>query len=338
MVEVCTTRVKGASRDVRTIYPEALQLRYAELFHELAKICYCPGASPSEDPRSKKHCESIDLTSPKDMNAFQTIKVAGQPEGPTKRGLKRWWKVVLLVCVPNLALWGLTLINMDRPSPKSAALLEVQRFRIYRSNGSAHMIGEVKNIGDKPVEDATAVGSFYDAYGNFVESHTAIIEYRPLPPGRTSPFEVLAPDNRTIVNGRVEFIDYFSRALIPTQIISGLAITPPRGVLDSPSPNASVSGPVLIWGWAVDQVTPSTGLALTLLIDGAPVSMSLAQSGARPDVCAVLPENSFPGACQSGFSGTWNPAGLTGAHTVAVRVTNGAGPITILGPVPVTLR
>lgn len=291
------------------------------------------------------------------MKAFQTSKVVAPPEGPTKRGLKGWWKVVLLVGVPTLALWGLTLIMARRwpqtsnPGPSlivtsqprgrhtpQAALLELQGFQMYqtyRSNGVARIVGEVKNIGDKPLEDVTALGIFYDVHGTFVRSDTALIAYRPLLPGQTSPFAVLASDDPALVNGTVEFLHSFARELIPTQIISGLA-NAPLGWLDSPSPNVTVSGPVLVGGWAIDQATPSGRLTLTLLIDGAPVSVTFTR-GPRPDVCATYRESRFPGACQSGFSATWDSAGLTGTHTVAVRVTNGAGLSTILGWVPVPL-
>ncbi len=310
--------------------------------------------SQADDPRSKKDCKPIDPVSPKDMKAFQTIKVVAPPEGPTKRGLKRWWKVVLLVGVPILALGGVTLIMARRwpqpsnPGPSAivnsqprvshtpqAALLELQGFRIYRSNGSARIVGEVKNISDKPLEDVTALGIFYDVHGTFVRSDTALIAYRQLLPGQTSPFGVLASRDPAMVNGEVEFIHYSSRELIPTQIISGLA-NAPRGWLDSPSPNATGSGPVLVGGWAIDQATPSGSLTLTLLIDGAPVSVTFTR-GLRPDVCAVFSESSFPSACQSGFSAIWDSTGLTGTHTVAVRVTNRAGRSMILGMVPVTL-
>jgi hypothetical protein len=218
-----------------------------------------------------------------------------------------------------------------------AALLELQKFQMYqtyRSTGVARIIGEVKNISDKPLEDVTALGIFYDVHGNFVRSDTALIAYRPLLPGQSSPFAVLASGDPALVNGKVEFIHYFSRELIPTQIISEHA-NAPLGWLDSPSPNVTVSGPS-VWGWAIDQATPSGSLTLTLLIDGAPVSATFTR-GPRPDVCATYRESRFPGACQSGFSATWDSAGLTGTHTVAVRVTNGAGLSTILGWVPVTL-
>jgi len=113
--------------------------------------------------------------------------------------------------------------------------------------------------------------------------------------------------------------------------------SPPQGFLDAPAANATVSAPVPVFGWAIDSATPSARLTLTLVIDGTPVSASFAQGGARPDVCALFPETSFPGACSSGFNTIWNPGGLTGTHTVGVQVTNGAGLSTLLGPVSVTL-
>jgi len=113
--------------------------------------------------------------------------------------------------------------------------------------------------------------------------------------------------------------------------------TPPDGRLDAPANNATVSGPVTVSGWAIDKETPASSLTLTLLIDGAVVPATFTRH-ARPDICGFFPETSFPGSCQSGFHTVWTPAaGLTGPHTVAVRVTDGGGQSLTLGPVTVTV-
>ena len=111
--------------------------------------------------------------------------------------------------------------------------------------------------------------------------------------------------------------------------------TPPFGFLDYPTPGTTLSGTVIVWGWALDQQTSSSALTLALLVDGAPVSAPLTRF-ARNDVCAVYPETSYPGACQSGYQFAWNTSGLSGTHTVAVRVTDTGNLTATLGPVTVT--
>ncbi len=113
--------------------------------------------------------------------------------------------------------------------------------------------------------------------------------------------------------------------------------TPPFGSLDAPAAGATVSGSIPAGGWALDRETPSGSLTLALLIDGSPVSAPLARV-ARPDVCAVFPESTYPGACTSGVHFTWNTTGLSGAHTVAVRVTDAGGLSVTLGPRTVTVQ
>jgi len=113
--------------------------------------------------------------------------------------------------------------------------------------------------------------------------------------------------------------------------------TPPIGSLDWPPPGTTVSGTVMLPGWALDQQTTANTLSLTLLVDG--IAQGTAPTRvARPDVCAVYPATTYPGACQSGYQFTWSAGALSnGSHTVAVRVTDGGGLSTTLGPVTVTV-
>ncbi len=111
--------------------------------------------------------------------------------------------------------------------------------------------------------------------------------------------------------------------------------TPPFGFLDAPAAGATVSGTVPVLGWGIDKETPSGSLALTLLIDGSPVTTPLTRFS-RPDVCAAFAESTYPGACTSGIRFDWNTSGLRGQHTVAIRVTDAGGLSVTLGPRTVT--
>ncbi len=97
-----------------------------------------------------------------------------------------------------------------------------------------------------------------------------------------------------------------------------------------------MGGTVQVLGGAIDQATPSGSLTLALLIDDSPVRAPLTRFG-RADVCAVLPETSYPGACASGVRFDWNTSGLTGQYTVAVRVTDGGELSTVVGSRTVTV-
>jgi len=114
--------------------------------------------------------------------------------------------------------------------------------------------------------------------------------------------------------------------------------TPPSGSLDWPPPGTTLSGTVIIPGWALDRETMANALTLALLVDGTPVSAPLTRV-MRNDVCAVFSATIYPGACQSGYQFSLNTAALTaGSHTLAVQVTDAGGLTATLGPVTVTVQ
>ncbi len=76
--------------------------------------------------------------------------------------------------------------------------------------------GEIKNISAEPLDNVDAVATFYDDTGKFVTSDSALIEYRPLLAGQTSPFKVAARWNPAISKWKVDF-KYFNGAKIPTR-------------------------------------------------------------------------------------------------------------------------
>lgn len=84
-------------------------------------------------------------------------------------------------------------------------LLEVKSWKFYNQYGFVHMEGEVANISGQRLESVTAVATYYDKDGTFITSDDTLIEYNPLMPGQTSPFEVLTTYNPAIEKGIVTF-------------------------------------------------------------------------------------------------------------------------------------
>lgn len=83
--------------------------------------------------------------------------------------------------------------------------------------GSYHKIeGQVKNISDKPIDSIVAVGTWMSKDGTFIKSDQALIEYRPLLPGQTSPFMTMSSTNPAMSRYRVEF-KRFGAGLIATK-------------------------------------------------------------------------------------------------------------------------
>lgn len=67
------------------------------------------------------------------------------------------------------------------------------------------MIGQVKNISDKPLRNVQALVTFYDAKKNFIVSEYSTIEFNPIMPGQLSPFRVTARFNPLMKTANIEF-------------------------------------------------------------------------------------------------------------------------------------
>jgi hypothetical protein len=65
--------------------------------------------------------------------------------------------------------------------------------------------GQVKNISGDSIKSVQAVVTWYDKSGTFVTSDHALIDYNPLLPGQTSPFDVIATFNPAMHTASVEF-------------------------------------------------------------------------------------------------------------------------------------
>jgi hypothetical protein len=78
--------------------------------------------------------------------------------------------------------------------------------------------GQVKNISGKRLEKVEAVVTFSDKSGGFITSSEALIDYNPILPGQTSPFNVLETYNPAMRTGTatVEF-KFLMGGTIPTR-------------------------------------------------------------------------------------------------------------------------
>lgn len=65
--------------------------------------------------------------------------------------------------------------------------------------------GQVKNISGRRLENVMAVVTWKDSNGNMITSDSALIEYRPLMPGQTSPFKVMESYNPLMKKASIGF-------------------------------------------------------------------------------------------------------------------------------------
>lgn len=94
----------------------------------------------------------------------------------------------------------------------------------------------------------------------------------------------------------------------------------PFGVLDSPAPDATITGAVPVWGWALDNLGVAS---IALRVDGGAL-VPLSYGSARADVCLVWP--GYSGCPSVGYSGTLDTSTLTPcAHLLEVVATDTSG-------------
>jgi hypothetical protein len=107
----------------------------------------------------------------------------------------------------------------------------------------------------------------------------------------------------------------------------------PFGLLETPGHRATLSNNATGTGWALDNVGVA---AIEILIDGQKIGEAV-HGQSRPDVAIVW--GSFPNAAQSGFTFSFDTTKFTnGDHTLAVRVLDAAGNLTVIGSRTITLQ
>jgi hypothetical protein len=76
---------------------------------------------------------------------------------------------------------------------------EVSRLYNYvDENKIMHILGELKNIGNKAMTNVTVGGTFFDSQGKILNEYKRSTELRTLNPGFVSPFEILYIDQRSV--------------------------------------------------------------------------------------------------------------------------------------------
>ncbi len=117
----------------------------------------------------------------------------------------RWGGGLLLTIFLVMVLSVVYLIGItpasSRPGSGLAAINDAPRLELLSSRGyassSAYMKveGEVKNITNEPIDRIRAVVTWRTKAGELITTDEAMIEYRPLMPGQTSPFSTLSTKN-----------------------------------------------------------------------------------------------------------------------------------------------
>ena len=107
-------------------------------------------------------------------------------------------------------------IQPSEPQPPEY-LLELLSFDDEKTSDRYFKVhGQVKNISQQSLDSVVAVVQMYDNSDGFVKSDSALIEFIPILPGQTSPFEVTIRNNPEITSYSVTF-KYLLGGTIPTK-------------------------------------------------------------------------------------------------------------------------
>ena len=97
------------------------------------------------------------------------------------------------------------------PQPNEVALLSM---RGGDGGYGFHTVeGQVQNLTDSNLENVMAVVTWYTDDDQFITSDETLIEYNPILPDQTSPFEVMSRSNPAMSRYRVEFKTMFGGTL-----------------------------------------------------------------------------------------------------------------------------
>ncbi len=91
---------------------------------------------------------------------------------------------------------------------KSGIKLELVSWRWYNELGYAYAKGQVKNISDKPIRNLQVVVQWFTADDQFITHDTAFVEFKPLMPGQSSPFEVIESYNPLMKKANISFKEF----------------------------------------------------------------------------------------------------------------------------------
>ena len=128
--------------------------------------------------------------------------------------------------------------------------LEVQSWRCTKEYDYVFVIGEVKNVSDRRLENVLAVGEFRTSSGELVKAEDALLDYNPILAGQTSPFKAGGTDNPEIKRCNLSF-----RYLLGGSI--GYAMKPSKAELDEQLTRQAKN---VSWRWAMMLVVSTESL------------------------------------------------------------------------------
>lgn len=102
---------------------------------------------------------------------------------------------------------------IDKIRAEAKPKLRVNSWRCYTEHGYWHVAGTVTNITSSNLDKVTAVATFETKEGQFVKTDDAMIDYQPIMPGQTSPFDVITTGNPSIWQCRLAFKHLFGAAI-----------------------------------------------------------------------------------------------------------------------------
>lgn len=100
---------------------------------------------------------------------------------------------------------GLKTEPVNTEPVKTEPVLEVQNWHWYKNYNYIIAEGTVKNISSESIDNVVAVMQIYDKQDKFIKSDHALIEYRPILPGQTSPFKIISSYNPAMNKASIDF-------------------------------------------------------------------------------------------------------------------------------------
>ncbi len=133
----------------------------------------------------------------------------GAPQGPKQYSLG---KLIILILF-GMFMYALftsdhtTTSRSNAPVTKAPSKppLEIQSWKCDKEHGYVFVRGEVKNVSGAKLQNVMAVGEFRTKSNELVKTEEALLEYNPVMPGQTSPFEAGGMDNPEISSCNVSF-------------------------------------------------------------------------------------------------------------------------------------
>lgn len=132
-----------------------------------------------------------------------------------KMTLAKWVFVLLGSFIIYFAVIAPENIKQNEAGTTPNEQLELISSDCFEKDGYFYVIGEVKNISEHPIHSLTVVGTLRTKEEKLIKSISAIVEYNPIMPGQSSPFEALDRANplvykcgisfKTIMGGTIDY-------------------------------------------------------------------------------------------------------------------------------------